>query len=255
MFIIELVHIDVKPRARLDSGATGGSIEMSDAMLAAGDGLRTRNKLEKLRRIKEAAQALFVAKGFDDTTMREIALRAGVGLGTIFLYAKNKRDLLFLTINEPLEAVTEAAEEAVDPQVPLVDNLLAVTRLHYRFFGRQPALSRLVLREMPFYDAGAQAAPFHKTRERLIRLLGRTIELAIANGEIAPQEPPLFAGWIVFCVFQVELRRWLADDALHVRAGVRELERALRLVIAGFGTAPRAPVRERPNAGPRRRKA
>ena len=68
---------------------------MTDATLASTDGLRARNKLDKLRRIKEAAQSLFIAKGFDDTTMREIAVRAGVGLGTIFLYAKDKRDLLF----------------------------------------------------------------------------------------------------------------------------------------------------------------
>ena len=54
---------------------------MTDVMLASGDSLRVRNKLDKLRRIKDAAQSLFVAKGFDDTTMREIAVRAGVGLG------------------------------------------------------------------------------------------------------------------------------------------------------------------------------
>src|SRR5512139_3015385 len=123
---------------------------MTGAVLASGDGLRARNKLDKLRRIKEAAQTLFVAKGFDDTTMREIAGRAGVGLGTIFLYAKNKRDLLFLTINEPLEEITVEAEDAVDPKAPLIANLLAVARLHYRFFGKQPALSRLALREMIF---------------------------------------------------------------------------------------------------------
>ncbi len=149
---------------------------MTDVMLASGDGLRVRNKLDKLRRIKNAAQSLFIAKGFDDTTMREIAVRAGVGLGTIFLYAKNKRDLLFLTINEGLEKVTNEAENAVDPKEPLIDNLLAVAKLHYRFFGRQPAISRLVLREMIFYDSGAQAPPFHKTRDRLIRLFGRTTE-------------------------------------------------------------------------------
>ena len=89
---------------------------MTDAVLASGDGLRARNKLDKLRRIKEAAQTLFVAKGFDETTMREIAVRAGVGLGTIFLYAKDKRDLLFLTINEPLEQITEEAENVFDPE-------------------------------------------------------------------------------------------------------------------------------------------
>ena len=215
---------------------------MTGVMLAAADGLRTRNKLEKLGRIREAAQNLFVAKGFDDTTMREIAVRAGVGLGTIFLYAKNKRDLLFLTINEPLENVTQQAEDAVDPRASLIDNLLSVAKPHYRFFGQQPALSRLALREMIFYDSGAQAAPFQKTRERLIRLFGHTIELAIANEEIAPREPPLFAGWTLFCIFQVELRRWLANDVTNLRAGLSELERALCLLIAGFGICAGQPV-------------
>ena len=130
-------------------------------------GLRERNKRDKLKRIKAAARALFIAKGFDDATMREIALRAGVGLGTIFLYAENKRDLLFLTINDQLEAVTQKSEEAIAPTAPLMDNLLAVAELHYEFFGDQPALSRLVLREMAFYDTGAQARPFQKTRDRL----------------------------------------------------------------------------------------
>src|SRR5664279_3715890 len=164
---------------------------MTDATLASTNGLRARNKLDKLRRIMDAAQSLFVAKGFDDTTMREIAVRAGVGLGTIFLYAKDKRDLLFLTINEPLQHITQRAERAVDPKAPMIDNLLAIAKLHYRFFGEQPALARLALREMIFYDSGTQAASFQKTRERLIRLFGHTVESAIKNAEIEPSEPPL----------------------------------------------------------------
>jgi AcrR family transcriptional regulator len=228
---------------------------MTDATLAPANGLRVRNKQDKLRRIKDAAQSLFVANGFDDTTMREIAERAGVGLGTIFLYAKNKRDLLFLTINEGLENLTNEAEGAVDPKAPLIDNLLAVAKLHYRFFGRQAALSRLVLREMIFYDSGAQAPPFHKTRDRLIRLFGRTIELAIANAEIAPSQPPLFAGWTLFCIFQVELRRWLANDVTHLRAGLNELERAFRMLITGFGAASDRHARGCAPIPQRRRKA
>jgi AcrR family transcriptional regulator len=208
---------------------------MTDAAFAPTDGLRARNKLDKLRRIKDAAQRLFIAKGFDDTTMREIAVRAGVGLGTIFLYAKDKRDLLFLTINEPLEHITQQAKGAVDPAAPLVDNLLAIAKLHYRFFGEQPALARLALREMIFYDSGAQAASFQKTRERLIRLFGHTIELAMRRGEIVPSEPPLFAGWTLFCIFQVELRRWLSNDVTNLRTGLDQLERAFRMLIAGLG--------------------
>jgi AcrR family transcriptional regulator len=227
---------------------------MTNATLASTNGLRARNKLDKLRRIMDAAQSLFVAKGFDDTTMREIAVRAGVGLGTIFLYAKDKRDLLFLTINEPLQHITQRAERAVDPKAPMIDNLLAIAKLHYRFFGEQPALARLALREMIFYDSGTQAASFQKTRERLIRLFGHTIERAIANAEIAPSEPPLFVGWTLFCIFQVELRRWLASDVTNLRAGLRELERAFRLLIVGFGTAVEQPLPTSTNSRQRHKK-
>src|SRR6516164_8038263 len=115
-------------------------------------GQRERNKLDKLRRIKEAARELFVAKGFDDTTTREIALRAGVGIGTIFVYAENKRDLLFLIVNEDLEKVEQTAESAVEDSASVLENLLRVARLHYRLFAQQPTLSRLVLREMVFYE-------------------------------------------------------------------------------------------------------
>lgn len=216
---------------------------MTEAVLASNDGLRARNKLDKLRRIKEAAQTLFVAKGFDETTMREIAVRAGVGLGTLFLYAKDKRDLLFLTINEPLEQITQEAEGVFDPKATLMDNLLAIARLHYGFFGRQPALARLALREMIFYDTGAQAASFQKTRERLIRLFGRTVESAIQSAEIAPSEPPLFAGWTLFCIFQVELRRWLSSDVAHLRVGLSELERAFHMLIVGFGISGESRIR------------
>jgi AcrR family transcriptional regulator len=227
---------------------------MTDATVAPTDGLRARNKLDKLRRIKEAAQNLFVAKGFDDTTMREIAVGAGVGLGTIFLYAKDKRDLLFLTINEPLQHITQQAEGTVDSKAPLIANLLAIAKLHYSFFGEQPALARLALREMIFYESGAQASSFQKTRERLIRLFGRAVELAISNSEIAPSEPPLFAGWTLFCIFQVELRRWLASDITNLGIGLDELERAFRLLIVGFGMAPDTHSSSSLNRRPQRRK-
>src|SRR5258707_6733633 len=67
---------------------------------AISSGQRERNKRDKLLRIKNAAQELFVSKGYDDTTTREIAVRAGVGMGTVFTYAANKRDLLFLIAND-----------------------------------------------------------------------------------------------------------------------------------------------------------
>jgi AcrR family transcriptional regulator len=110
-----------------------------------GLGLRERNKIDKLRRIKEAASELFLSRGFDDATTREIASRAGVGIGTLFIYADDKRDLLFLVVNEELADITTKAEASVKDDISCLQNLLNVFRLHYEFFGRQPLLSRLML--------------------------------------------------------------------------------------------------------------
>ena len=79
---------------------TTGDSPIIDAEIS----VRERNRRDKLQRITAAARALFVEKGFDETTTREIARRADVALGTLFLYATDKRDLLFLICTDELEA-------------------------------------------------------------------------------------------------------------------------------------------------------
>jgi AcrR family transcriptional regulator len=217
-------------------------------------GQRERNKIDKLRRIKEAARELFVAKGFDDTTTREIAVRAGVGLGTIFVYAENKRDLLFLIVNEELETVTEQAEASINPDASFLDNLLLVASRHYAFFRRQPALSRLVLREMAFYDSGAQAGRFQKTRERLINLFGNIVALAVEKGSLSSHETPQFIGWTIFCIFQVELRRWVSQDEPNLRHGLEALARALSLFAGGLKVSANSLVVRKKAGGRTRRR-
>jgi AcrR family transcriptional regulator len=203
-------------------------------------GQRERNKLDKLRRIKTAAQELFVSKGYDDTTTREIAIRAGVGMGTVFTYADNKRDLLFLIANEDLEETTRRAEADISADASLISNLLMVFRDHYEYFARQPDLSRLMLREMLFYDSGQQANRFKSIRERFFSVICETVRLAKEQRTIAPSEDERTVGWVLFCIYQVELRRWLSDGQLTVKAGMTSLERALRLFISGLSPTPDA---------------
>jgi len=200
-------------------------------------GLREKNKLEKLHRIKAAARKLFIQRGFDDTTTREIAQLAGVGIGTVFTYADNKRDLLFLIANEDLADVTAKAEAAIRDDAPCLQNLITVFRYHYELFGRQPQLSRLMLREMTFYDSGRQAAEFQAIRERVIRLVGRVVKMALDRQTIHSSEDPDFIGWVAFSIFQVELRRWLMSKKSDIEVGVDALQRALKLFMQGVTSA------------------
>jgi len=197
-------------------------------------GLRERNKLDKLRRIKEAASELFVLKGFDDTTTREIAIRAGVGLGTVFVYAATKRDLLFLIINDDLQAAVEKAAGMVRPDKPMLENLLRVFQAHYRYFGREPALSRLALREMNFYAAGPEARKFLKTREQLIALIGHIVDIAVDRKAISSKEDSSLIAWVIFSIYQIEIRHWLSSNELNMARGLDYLRRQLVLLVNGL---------------------
>jgi AcrR family transcriptional regulator len=203
-------------------------------------GQREKNKIDKLNRIKAAARELFLLKGYDETTTREIAIRAEVGIGTVFTYAENKRDLLFLVANDELEDATAKAEASVRADAPCLDNLLGFFRHHYRFFARQPELSKLMLREMTFYDSGRQAKRFQATREQTIRIVGEIIGHAVGRGTVRANEDPHYIGWVAFCIFQVELRRWLLNRELALATGMKALERALRLFMRGLDATPGA---------------
>jgi AcrR family transcriptional regulator len=203
-------------------------------------GLRERNKTDKLRRIKDAARELFVSNGFDETTTREIAVRAGVGIGTVFTYADNKRDLLFLVANDELAEVTASAEAGVRQDAPCLQNLIDFFRHHYKFYAQQPELSRLLLREMTFYDSGRQASRFQKTREKNIKIVGDLMQMAADRKSIRTAEDPQFVGWVAFCIFQVELRRWLMSKNPVLSSGMKSLERALRLLMTGLDATPGA---------------
>jgi hypothetical protein len=122
-----------------------------------------------------------------------------------------------------------------------------VFRHHYEFFGRQPELSRLMLREMTFYDSGRQADRFQATRERVIALVGGIMRRALDDGAIRTSEDFGLVGWVAFCIFQVELRRWLTSKAPDLRTGMAELQRALRLFMRGLApTAGSLRVAEHP---------
>ena len=62
-------------------------------------GRRERNKQEKLDRITAAASELFAEHGVDEVTTQQIADKADIGTGTLFLYAKTKGELLLLVQN------------------------------------------------------------------------------------------------------------------------------------------------------------
>ncbi len=85
---------------------------------------------EKERAILSAARAVFVKHGFERARMAEIAKKAGVAEGTIYIYYKTKNDLLQAVVLQFWEGITEGAARSIDPKAGTFDQLRALADHH-----------------------------------------------------------------------------------------------------------------------------
>jgi AcrR family transcriptional regulator len=221
-------------------------------VLPLGVGLREQNKLEKRQRIRAAARELFSRYGYDSATLRQIARRAHVGLGTLFNYAQDKRDLVFLIFNEELAAVTDEALRAAESHRFLLDQLMDIYKPHYEYFSKHPALSRILLKELTFYSEGKQAAAFQEIRGRLISGIEKAVRTAQQEGRIQPKEKAAIVARQIFFISSGAIRWWIAGLSPHPREGLAELRRLLALQICGLQPAPK--LTENPRGSPRNRR-
>ena len=198
-------------------------------------GLRERNKLDKITRIRNAALELFESKGFDATTTREIAELADVGIGTVFMYADDKRDLLFLIFNDVLDKVVEEAFARVDGRKALSSQVAAVFGHFYETFHQRAKLARILLRELVFFSEGKQAERFMTNRNRILTGLERLVTQAVDKGRIRASEAPSEVAKAFFFLYSGEIRLWLSAPAPDLEHGIERLQRTFSLLGRGLG--------------------
>ena len=97
------------------------------------------NKVErnnKYHQILEAAVKVFARQGFHQSTVAQIAKEAGVADGTIYLYFKNKDDILVQFFSFRAKQVFESFREDVDRVETSCDKLRNLVRRHLAEFQR-----------------------------------------------------------------------------------------------------------------------
>lgn len=193
-----------------------------------GLGLRERNKLDKLQRIKAAAAVLFTSQGFDETTTVEIAERAGVGEGTVFLYAEDKRDLLFQICMDELEQTRNKGFARIKSNMPLLEQLLVFETAMYRQLAKNIPLERIFFEELTFCS-GKQADRLRESRFRMISRIEQLIVAAERSGAIRCDEDPYFVARHIFFSSQSAMRWWIASPKPKVSEGIADLRRIYTL--------------------------
>ncbi len=200
-------------------------------------GARERNKAERRRRVLEAARAVFRERGYDAATTREIATRAGVAVGTVFVYAHDKRDLLMMIVNDDLEAVTEASFAAIRDDVPFIDTLIALFEPRYRYWVRDPALSSFALHETAaarVVQVRSESERFERRRLRIVEKLAELVERERRRGRMQTGDGAHEVALHLMLIYLAHARIWLNDPAPDVATGMRTLRRQFELAMRGL---------------------
>lgn len=183
-------------------------------------------------RLAQAALDLFRDRGYEQTTVDDIAERAGLGRATFFRHYRSKEDVIFPDHDRLLDQVRDRLRSA-DHGTPLAAACDAV-RLVLAHYLDEGDLARLRY-------ALTAAVPALRDREivsvaRYQRLFREYIAGRSNGGAGAALEAELMAAAVASAHNHV-LRRWLRGEAADP---LRELDEALRQVVALF--APRPPA-------------
>ena len=195
-------------------------------------GLRERNKRDKQQRIINAARELFREKGFEATTAREVCKRAQIGTGTLFLYVKDKHELLLWAFRDDAERLLEGGPRKLSRN-GIVDSWMAFLGRFVDFYGERPELARLFIRELSFRperDFGAEFTLTQKLRDRVDDLARQAQEA----GELRTDVPVPEITNCVMSVWAFWVHLWLGSETVAQRNVKRHLRRGLELLFDGL---------------------
>lgn len=148
-------------------------------------------------RISAAAIELFGRKGYDATTIRDIAETAGMSLGALYRHYQNKDDLGRALYAEAIaiwsERLLDSAAGSTDPAA----RLRAMTKFFCRAFDRDPNLFAFLL-----LNQHGPARSFDPKAANPLKVLEAEIRRAELDGRIAPGHRHLRALCVLGAVLQ-----------------------------------------------------
>jgi AcrR family transcriptional regulator len=111
---------------------------------------REKNKITKRKCILEAAIRLFSKKGYQQTSIEELAREAGIGKGTVYSYFQTKKDIVRAFCEDELEFTREELTNNTNPDTPLKEQLMIFFMAEFKHLCRNKEFGRLYLQEKVF---------------------------------------------------------------------------------------------------------
>jgi AcrR family transcriptional regulator len=182
------------------------------------------------RKIYDAALAMFREKGFEQTTMRDIAAKAEVALGAAYYYFSSKEALVLAFYQELQEGSHEDILAAMGAHKKLKDRLRCVLEKRFDLLAPNRKFCDALFRHAP--DTSDPLSPFSvetkPIRERAIEHLRQAVEGSEVKipADLKPQLP--FLLWL----YQMGLILfWLYDRSPDQQRTEKLMDKSLNLLV------------------------
>jgi AcrR family transcriptional regulator len=152
---------------------------------AKSSGLRAKRQAQRREAILAAALDEFSARGFAAARLDDVAKRAGVAKGTIYLYFRDKESLFQELVRSMLSPIVGQVEAApmIDLPVRMVIEMIAEVFVREVFGTRRKDVIRLILTEGQRFPKLAEIY-YHEVIARAVPAVRALMARAVARGEL-----------------------------------------------------------------------
>ncbi|RMF59407.1 MAG: TetR/AcrR family transcriptional regulator [Calditrichaeota bacterium] len=147
------------------------------------------SKDDKRVRILKAAISVFARTGFYNAKVADIARQAGVASGTIYLYFKNKDEILISIFEEEMEKYISEVSKEVAGQADVMAQIRTFIKKHLYFVKKNPKLAQVFQLELRQSNKFIKEYTGTKLREYL-NIVGGLIEEGQKQGKISSEFHP-----------------------------------------------------------------
>jgi len=184
-------------------------------------------------RILNAALALFRRKGFEQTTMREIAEEAGVSLGNAYYYFESKEALVMAFYERAHMELPSHVRAAVVPATGLEEQLTAIINAKLAYFAPNRAFLGALFRHAA--DPANPLSPF-STETRHIREADQQhfAQALEDSGMHVPKDLALHLPKLLWLYQMGLILFWIYDRSLRQRSTAVLQKKSLALLVNGL---------------------
>ena len=195
------------------------------------DGRLVRGRKSRAR-IHAAARELFLERGFDATTLRAIAERAGMGASSIYRHIRSKEELLVAQLADLQEEAWERFRRSEDRVAPARERVHRFLAAEHGLLARDPDLTTIALRATTQPEARV-ARRVLLLQDRTIGLLAEILMSAKARGELRKTADVMSAARTIAHLTSGARISW-ANGLLGADACQRAIEASVDLLFDGL---------------------